>query len=120
MAVEGREAMAGPAQEFRANKAARIKHAKNRLDAIVAGSSRLERSAYASELKAIFDELDDMIEQVIQVKSDAISAAIDRRAHAESQRQPAICSTCVKLLTESESDLADYIELVAQQACNLS
>jgi len=108
--------MAGPAEEFRADKAARIKRATSLLDAMGASHSRLERAGHASELKAILNGLDVTIEQVLQVKSDAISAAIDRRALAESQRQPAVCSTCLKLLTESESDLAEYIDLVVQQA----
>ena len=118
MAVEGNETMAGPAEEFRASKAALIERAKTLLDEIVASSSRLERAGYASELRVTFDQLDATIEQVLQVKSDAISAAIDRRAHAENQRQPAVCSTCLKLLTECQSDLLEYIELVAQQAAS--
>jgi hypothetical protein len=107
--------MPGPAEDFRANKAARIAHAKTRLDLTTATASRAQRALYVEEVKAILDELDDMVEQAIRVKAEMISAAIDRRA----QSQPAICSSCNRLLTESEADLFEYIELVAAQAAQM-
>jgi hypothetical protein len=113
--------MAEPADKFRENKAARIVHAKNRLRTMVYLASARERSVCASEVEAIFDELDDMVEQTIRVKADVISAAIDGRAQARAaQRQPAVCSSCMKLLTDTEADLEEYIELAVRQACNFS
>jgi hypothetical protein len=107
--------MSTAAEEFRANKAAQIARAKRLLQVIVASPSRAERVQSANEIEELIGELDAMVEQVVHVKAGAISAAISQ-AQNQTQRQPAVCSTCLKLLTESESELADYIELVVRQA----
>jgi hypothetical protein len=115
MPIEQDGSAVGPAEAFRAKKAAQIDRVNALLRKIVTRSPKSADDA--NGIVAVVNELNEMVEQTMKVKADMISAAINSRATAQSQ--PGICSTCVRLMTESETDLAEYIDLVAQQASQM-
>jgi hypothetical protein len=102
-----------PVDNFRVDKAAQLKHAKALL--------REAPDDVRKGVGAVLAWLDDAFEQLYRVKANMISAAISERTELKrADNGPALCSNCLRLMTETDEQLTDYIELVVREARNLS
>ena len=112
--------------EFLVAKRALMHKARTKLAGLIA----LLPTRYAEEgeraqnsLIEDLEALEDMIDSLIGVKTDALAAAITARRsvenHPSSSRLP-LCARCCRVLTMTDEQLAEYIDAVAEQIGRVS
>jgi hypothetical protein len=110
--------------EFVAAKQALMQRARTKIAGLIGilpTRYAQEREGAQNSLIEDLEALEDMIDSLIGVKTDAMVAAITARRAVESHSSNLpLCARCCRVMTITHEQLAQYIETIAEQMGRIS